>query len=88
MLWMFQRVFYGDITHEENATLPDLQPREWAGVLPLCAMALFMGIFPNVFLRPTEAAVERLVERLQSTQSLRVDGERLERPGPGERAER
>jgi NADH-quinone oxidoreductase subunit M len=75
MLWMFQRVFYGNVTHEENKTLPDLQPREWAGVLPLCAMALFMGIFPTVFLRPMEAAVERLVERLQSTQSLRVNQE-------------
>jgi NADH-quinone oxidoreductase subunit M len=84
MLWMFQRVFYGEVTHEENATLPDLQPREWAGVLPLCAMALFMGIFPTVFLRPTEAAIERLVERLQAAQSLRVDVDGAER----ERSER
>ena len=30
MLWMFQRVYYGPVTHEENATLPDLRPREWA----------------------------------------------------------
>jgi NADH-quinone oxidoreductase subunit M len=73
MLWMFQRVFFGDVTHEENRGLADLQPREWAGVLPLCAMALFMGIFPTLFLRPMEAAVERLVERMQSAQSLRVN---------------
>ena len=39
MLWMFQRVFYGEVTHEENTAQPDLQPREWASVLPLCAMA-------------------------------------------------
>jgi len=45
-----QRVYYGPITHDENATLPDLTPREWAGVLPLCAMALVMGIFPMLFL--------------------------------------
>jgi NADH-quinone oxidoreductase subunit M len=75
MLWMFQRVFFGDITHDENRNLPDLHPREWAGVLPLCAMALFMGIFPTLFLRPMEAAVERLVERFQATQSLRVDAD-------------
>ncbi len=73
MLWMFQRVFYGDVTHEENATLPDLRRASGRAVLPLCAMALFMGIFPTVFLRPMEPAVERLVERLQSAQSLRVD---------------
>ena len=73
MLWMFQRVFFGPITHEENAALPDLQPREWAGVLPLCAMALVMGIFPTLFLRPMEASVDALVQRMQATQTLRAD---------------
>ncbi|MGE0445428.1 MAG: NADH-quinone oxidoreductase subunit M [Vicinamibacterales bacterium] len=74
MLWMFQRVFYGKVTHEENKTLHDLEPREWAGVVPLCAMAIVMGVFPTLFLKPMEPAVERLVQRLQSAQTLRVDG--------------
>ena len=73
MLWMFQRVFYGPVTHEENATLPDLQPREWAGVLPLCAMALVMGVFPTLFLKPIEASVDALVLRMQATQTLQVE---------------
>ena len=30
MLWMFQRVNYGPVTNEKNASLPDLSPREWA----------------------------------------------------------
>ena len=73
MLWMFQRVFYGPVTHEENAALPDLQPREWAGVLPLCAMALVMGIVPTLFLKPMEASVDALVLRVQATQTLQVE---------------
>jgi NADH-quinone oxidoreductase subunit M len=82
MLWMFQRAFYGEVTHEENQHLPDLRAHEWAAVLPICALAVFMGVFPTVFLRPMEPAVERLVERLQSAQSLRVEdtrGQRFER---------
>jgi NADH-quinone oxidoreductase subunit M len=75
MLWMVQRVFYGKVTHAENAALPDLQPREWAGVLPLCAVALVMGIFPNIFLRPMAAAVERLVQQVQQVQTFAVDRE-------------
>ncbi|HYN63213.1 MAG TPA: NADH-quinone oxidoreductase subunit M, partial [Candidatus Limnocylindrales bacterium] len=67
MLWMLQRVYYGPVTHEENATLPDLVPREWAAVLPLCAMAVVMGIFPTLFLKPMEASVEALVQRVQAT---------------------
>jgi NADH-quinone oxidoreductase subunit M len=73
MLWMFQRVYYGEVTNEENAGLPDLRPREWAAVIPLCAAAIVMGVFPTLFLKPTERAVERVVERVQTSQPMRVE---------------
>ena len=73
MLWMLQRVFFGEITRQENATLRDLVPREWVAVVPLCAMALVMGVFPTIFLRPMEASVEALVQRVQAVRTLRVD---------------
>ena len=59
MLWMFQRVYLrqGDAT-TRTRTLPDLQPREWASVVPLCAMAMVMGVFPTLFLKPMEPAVQ------------------------------
>jgi NADH-quinone oxidoreductase subunit M len=72
MLWMFQRVFYGDVVHEENSGLADLRPREWAAILPLLVAALVMGIFPTLFLRPTEASVDKLVQRVQVSQTLRA----------------
>jgi NADH-quinone oxidoreductase subunit M len=50
LLFMFRRVFYGPVTHEENSKLLDLSPREIASVLPLALMALFMGVFPGLFL--------------------------------------
>jgi NADH-quinone oxidoreductase subunit M len=65
MLWLLQRVFYGRVTNEENATLPDLSPREWAIVGPLCAMAILMGVLPTLFLKPMEPAVGRIVERME-----------------------
>ena len=72
MLWMFQRVYYGEVTHEENRTLPDLRPREWAAVLPLCAAAVVMGVLPMLFLKPMEPAVTRVVERIQLAQPVRA----------------
>jgi NADH-quinone oxidoreductase subunit M len=86
MLWMVQRVYYGPVRHEETRSLPDLLPREWASVLPLCAIALVMGVFPTLFLKPTEPAVTKIVDRMLSTATLRVENrslegsERLERP--------
>ena len=91
MLWMFQRVYYGTVTHEENAALPDLLPREWATVVPLCAVAVVMGVLPTLFLKPMEASVDALVEKVQATQQLQVRAERaerLERPERPERSER
>src|SRR6187455_3178228 len=35
MLWMFQRVNYGEVTNEKNAALADLRPREWAALVPI-----------------------------------------------------
>jgi NADH-quinone oxidoreductase subunit M len=80
MLWMFQRVYYGPVTHEENAGLPDLRAHEWASVVPICAAAVVMGVFPALFLKPMEPAVARVVERVQVNQNLRV--ERSERTEP------
>jgi NADH:ubiquinone oxidoreductase subunit 4 (subunit M) len=44
-------------------------------VIPLCAIALVMGVFPTLFLKPMEPSVTRIVERLQNTQTLRVRNE-------------
>src|SRR3977135_888088 len=58
MLWMLQRVVFGKITNPENATLADLNLREFALVLPLLALMLFMGVYPGPFLSRTRASIE------------------------------
>ena len=73
MLWMFQRVFYGKVTNDHNKGLPDLSFREWAIIGPLAAAAIGMGVVPNVFLKPMEPAVQRLVDRVQSRQPMQAE---------------
>jgi NADH-quinone oxidoreductase subunit M len=72
MLWMFQRVNYGPVTKEENAVLPDLQPREWAIVVPIVALAILMGVLPNLFLRPIEPSVDRMLNHFHQGAPSRV----------------
>src|SRR5688572_11984884 len=67
MLWMFQRVNYGELTNEKNRALPDLSPREWAMMVPTIAMCIFMGVAPNVFLKPMAPAIERLIDRVHNS---------------------
>ncbi|MDR1989985.1 MAG: NADH-quinone oxidoreductase subunit M [Acidobacteriaceae bacterium] len=64
MLWMFQRVNYGTVS-EKNRALPDLKPREWALLVPVIALAILMGVLPNLFLRPIAPSVERMLEQVR-----------------------
>ena len=72
MLWMFQRVNYGPVTHEENATMHDLTPREWAVLVPIVAMTVLMGVLPNIFLRPIAPAVERMLNQVHQGAPVQI----------------
>jgi NADH-quinone oxidoreductase subunit M len=65
MLWMFQRVNYGTVDNEKNASLPDLGPRDWAVMVPTIALIVLMGVLPNLFLRPMSASIERLLDHVR-----------------------
>jgi len=69
MLWMFQRVNYGPVTNEKNANLADLQPREWVVIAPIIAVAILMGVLPNIFLRPIGPSVERTLNLIHQRAS-------------------
>jgi NADH-quinone oxidoreductase subunit M len=61
MLWMVQRVFFGEVTHEENKTLKDLNAREVGLLLPLVVMMLVMGVWTTPFTSRMTAAVDKQV---------------------------
>src|SRR5471030_2306512 len=72
MLWMFQRVNYGPVTNEKNAALADLRPREWVVIVPIIAVAILMGVLPNLFLRPIEPSVERMLNQFHHGAAGRI----------------
>lgn len=47
MLWAYQRMFTGEIQHEENKNLSDLDTRELVSVMPLLVLMLIIGIYPS-----------------------------------------
>ena len=68
LLYVFRRMFFGDITHEENRRLRDLNPREVWAVLPLAVMALFIGLFPTLLLGRTTPDSQRTVAQMQQVE--------------------
>lgn len=61
MLYMFQRLFYGEITDPENRKLPDLRPSETVMAGALVVFILWGGLAPNTFLAPMRRSVDATV---------------------------
>jgi NADH-quinone oxidoreductase subunit M len=57
LLWVYQRVFFGVVKHEENLTVPDLNLRERVALWPAAIMALAMGVAPLLWLNAIDPAV-------------------------------
>jgi NADH-quinone oxidoreductase subunit M len=65
ILWMVQRVLYGEVTNEKNRALADLSAREVVILLPLVALALFMGVASPLFTRRIEPSVDSLLRHVR-----------------------
>ena len=50
LLWLYQRVFWGKVTNEDNRHLVDLNRRELATLVPLVVLCFWIGIYPKPFL--------------------------------------
>jgi NADH-quinone oxidoreductase subunit M len=72
ILWMFQRVIFGEVTHPENATLPDLNWLEKAYLLPMVVLVIVLGVVPNWFLRKTDLAVRFVQQRVASVTQKQI----------------
>src|SRR5262252_8791679 len=68
MLWMYQRVIWGEIRDPRNGSLSDLAGRERVMLIPLLILMLWMGVYSNHFLRPMDASVAKLVNQSQAGQ--------------------
>jgi NADH-quinone oxidoreductase subunit M len=58
LLWMFQRLFFGKITHPVNEGLADMLGFEKAAVWPCAVTALVMGVAPILWLAAIDPAVQ------------------------------
>jgi NADH-quinone oxidoreductase subunit M len=72
MLWMYQRVFFGEVTEDLKHHMPELNVREWACIVPLVALMVWMGIGAQTFLPAISEANLRILDQSKMNQPLRV----------------
>jgi hypothetical protein len=63
---MFQRVMFGPVTNEKNRGLPDLTRREFWVMAPVLLFIVWIGVYPNTFLRFLDVPTTELMERMSS----------------------
>jgi len=61
LLWMYQRVMNGPLTHDENKSLKDISVREIALLVTLVVFIVWIGIYPRTFLDPIMPSVLNLL---------------------------
>ncbi len=63
MLWLYQKAFLGATPEPVREHVYDLRPREWAGILPLIVLMVWMGTLTRTFFPPISAASAQILEQ-------------------------
>src|SRR5439155_10137848 len=50
LLWLYQRVFYGETSDVLRSHMPDLSAREWGALIPLVILMVWLGVGSQTFL--------------------------------------
>jgi NADH-quinone oxidoreductase subunit M len=65
LLWAYQRVFFGELTHEKNRALPDTSARERGILIAMAAVTLWMGVGSVYLTRRTATATETIRQQMK-----------------------
>jgi NADH-quinone oxidoreductase subunit M len=65
MLFMFQKMFLGPVTKEENRKLLDLNWREIATLAPLLILIFWIGLYPKPFFDLMAPAVDNMLAAIK-----------------------
>ncbi len=66
LLWMYQRMVFGEITNEKNKSLKDLSFREYVVMIPFVLMIFWFGIYPKSLTDWTEATLQKTLKSYRS----------------------
>jgi NADH-quinone oxidoreductase subunit M len=73
MLWMYQRVIFGEVRNSSNMKLADLNLREKLVLTPIAILILAMGIYPSLFLSRSAQSIAAIKARLSTTTQVVTD---------------
>jgi NADH-quinone oxidoreductase subunit M len=70
MLWMFQRVMFGELNNPKNQQLADLNAREIGIMAPLIVLIFVMGLYPKPFIDKMSPALDKMIQQSRVRQMV------------------
>ncbi len=65
MLVLYKRSFFGEIVHEENKRLKDLNAKELTALIPLVALVVLLGVYPKPVLSTIDMSVQKMLALME-----------------------
>ena len=72
MLWLYQRVFFGETPASVRPHMRDSSAREWAAMAPLLVLMVWMGTFTQTFMPPIATAGASILEKTKVNVEFQV----------------
>jgi NADH-quinone oxidoreductase subunit M len=69
LLWSYQRVFFGKLENPANQRLVDLSVREIVVLVPVVALIVWIGFYPNTFLEKSAASSRQVIRQIQDART-------------------
>jgi NADH-quinone oxidoreductase subunit M len=70
LLWMYKRVVFGEVTNQKLNSLTDLNLREKLVLIPVFIFIIWIGIYPNTFLKVSEKTTAAIIEQVFHPQTV------------------
>tara|TARA_Y100001936_G_C15984601_1_gene618778 strand:- start:195 stop:1232 length:1038 start_codon:yes stop_codon:yes gene_type:complete len=70
MLYLYKRIIFGIISNSKLKELFDLDIREMTILIPLTIVILWMGIYPNSFLKPMQIPLKKIINKYEIANNL------------------
>jgi NADH-quinone oxidoreductase subunit M len=66
LLWMYQRVVFGEVKNEKLHSLKDMNSREIFVLVPIFIFIVWIGIYPSTFLNISDKTTTKIIKQVNT----------------------